>query len=64
VALSALVETANGYRFYFAVYVRNVSRLTPLYMTAIDPFRKLIVYPALLRSVRANWDRTIATRKP
>jgi hypothetical protein len=63
-ALSALVETANGYRFYFAVYVRNVGRLTPLYMAAIDPFRKLIIYPGLMRSVRANWDRAIAVRKP
>jgi hypothetical protein len=58
-ALSALVEEPNRYRFYFAVYVGSVSRLTPLYMAAIDPFRKLIVYPSLLRSVRANWDRTI-----
>ena len=58
-ALSVLVETANSYRFYFAVYVRNVGRLTPLYMALIDPFRKLIVYPSLLRSVRANWNRTI-----
>jgi hypothetical protein len=33
--------------------------LTPFYMAAIDPFRKLIVYPSLLRSVRANWDRTV-----
>lgn len=58
-ALSALVETANSYRFYFAVYVRKVGRLTPFYMALIDPFRKLIVYPSLLRSVRANWNRTI-----
>jgi len=58
-ALSALVETANSYRFYLAVYVRNAGRLTPLYMALIDPFRKLIVYPSLLRSVRANWNRTI-----
>src|SRR5215468_10960064 len=59
-ALSALVETANSYRFYFAVYVRSVGRLTPFYMAAIDPFRKLIIYPSLLRSVRSNWDRTMA----
>jgi hypothetical protein len=58
-ALSALVEEPNRYRFYFAVYVRSASRLTPLYMAAIDPFRKFIVYPSLLRSVRANWDRTM-----
>ncbi len=58
-ALSALVETANCYRFYFAVYVRNVGRLTPLYMALIDPLRKLIVYPSLLRSVRENWKQTV-----
>jgi hypothetical protein len=58
-ALSALVETANSYRFYFAVYVRSVGWWTPLYLTAIDPFRKLIVYPSLLRGVRANWNRTM-----
>jgi hypothetical protein len=60
-ALSALVETAGRYRFYLAVYVRNVGRLTPLYMTLIDPFRKLIVYPSLLRGVRAKWNRAVAT---
>jgi Protein of unknown function (DUF2867) len=57
-ALSALFENQSGYRFYFAVYVRAVSRLTPLYMALIDPFRNLIVYPSLLRSVQANWERT------
>src|SRR5215469_13255598 len=59
-ALSALMETETAYRFYFAVYVRNVSRLTPLYMAAIDPFRKLIVYPSLMRSVRATWNQALA----
>ena len=57
-ALSALVETANGYRFYFGVYVRSVSRFTPIYMTLIDPFRRLVVYPSLLRTVRAKWNKT------
>jgi hypothetical protein len=60
-ALSALVEMAHAYRFYFGVYVRRVSRLTPVYMALIDPFRKLIVYPSLLRSVRATWNRTSGT---
>ena len=57
-AVSALVESADSYRFYFAVYVRNAGRLTPFYMALIDPFRKLIVYPALLRSVRTAWNET------
>ena len=60
-ALSALVETANGYRFYFGVYVRSVNRLTPIYMALIDPFRKRIVYPSLLRNVRRSWNQAFGT---
>ncbi len=56
--LTTVVETANAYRFYFGVYVRSVGRFTPVYMALIDPFRKLVVYPALLRTVRASWDQT------
>jgi Protein of unknown function (DUF2867) len=56
-ALSALVETPAAYRYYLAVYVRSVSRFTPFYMALIDPFRKMIVYPALLRSVRGRWNQ-------
>jgi hypothetical protein len=60
-ALSALVETGNAYRFYFGVYVRRVSRFTPIYMTLIDPVRTLVVYPSLLRTVRAKWNKTFGT---
>src|SRR5262249_4025340 len=60
-ALSALVETANAYRFYFGFYVESVSRFTPLYMAVIDPVRRLIVYPSLLRSVRARWNQAFGT---
>ncbi|PYP84040.1 MAG: hypothetical protein DMG65_23155 [Candidatus Angelobacter sp. Gp1-AA117] len=60
-ALTALVETADGYRFYFGVYVRRVSRFTPVYMALIDPFRKLVVYPSLLRAVRENWNQAFST---
>jgi hypothetical protein len=63
-ALSALVEAPVGYRFYFAVYVREVSLFTPLYMAAIDPFRKLIVYPAMLRGVAAQWSATFGPDRP
>src|SRR5262245_26729655 len=60
-ALSALVEVENAYRFYFGVYVCSVSRFTPLYMALIDPFRRWIVYPSLLHSVRTTWNRTFGT---
>jgi hypothetical protein len=61
-ALTALVETENAYRLYFAVYVRRVGRLTPLYMALIGPFRRWIVYPSLLRSVRTAWDDAFSQR--
>ena len=60
-ALSALIETADAYRFYFGVYVRNVGRFTPVYMALIDPFRKPLVYPLLLRTVRATWNQSFGT---
>ena len=56
-ALTALVETANAYRLYFAVYVHRVGSLTAVYMALIDPFRRFIVYPSLLRSVRTTWNQ-------
>jgi hypothetical protein len=59
--LSTLVETTHAYRFYLGIYVRSVTRLTPVYMAVIDPFRALIVYPSLLRSVRATWNQTFGT---
>ena len=46
----------------FAVYVSRVGRLTPVYMALIDPFRKPIVYPSLLRSVHAGWMRASTVR--
>jgi hypothetical protein len=56
-ALSALAEKADGYRFYFAVYVRQTAWITPFYVGLIDPFRRWIIYPALLKRVRATWDQ-------
>ena len=52
-ALSALAKTADGYRYYFAVYVVSVGWITPLYMALIDPFRRWIIYPALLKNIAA-----------
>ena len=58
-ALSALAEKADSYRFYFAVYVRQSTWITPFYMGLIDPFRRWIIYPALLNKIRATWDQNI-----
>ncbi len=52
---SVLTEPSCGYRLYWAVYVQPVSWLTPLYMALIEPFRRYIVYPAILRRIRRAW---------
>jgi hypothetical protein len=54
----ALRRRAGGYRLYWAIYVENVSAFTPLYMAAIEPFRRFVVYPATLASIRKAWART------
>jgi len=53
----ALVERPSSFRLYWAIYVRPVGRLTAWYMRLIDPFRRVIIYPAVLRHIRAVWSR-------
>ena len=57
---TVLSARGEGYRLYFAVYVRSVSWLTAPYMAAIEPFRRFIVYPAMMRRIRAGWARRYA----
>jgi hypothetical protein len=56
----ALTPRAGGYTLYLGIYVKPVSRFTTLYMALIDPFRRLVVYPALGRYVQRSWSRTHA----
>jgi hypothetical protein len=56
----ALVERAGGYRLYWAIYVRPVGPLTVWYMGLIDPFRRWIIYPAVLRALARGWARHFA----
>lgn len=50
-------EDGTGYRMFWAIHVKPVSRLTSVYMALIAPFRRFVVYPALLRRVREKWIR-------
>lgn len=52
---TALTRTATGYRLYWGVYVLPVSGLTRPYLIAIEPFRRFILYPAMLRRIRRAW---------
>ena len=56
-ALTALIEKPTAYRYYLAVYVRDVSPFTPFSMAMINPCRRRIVYPSFLRGVRARWNQ-------
>jgi hypothetical protein len=53
----ALSEASSGYRLYWAIYVRPVGRITAWYMRLIDPFRRAIIYPAVLRHIRSAWSK-------
>ncbi|WP_437654736.1 DUF2867 domain-containing protein [Sorangium sp. So ce1182] len=56
----AIRPTAEGQRLYWAVYVKPVSRWTSAYMALIEPFRRFIVYPSMLRQLRDAWRAAYA----
>jgi hypothetical protein len=45
----------GGHRGQMAVLVKPNGLLGHAYMTAIKPFRHLIVYPALMRQIEERW---------
>jgi hypothetical protein len=50
------VQQEDGrYRAHIGVYVKPRGRLGELYMLLIQPFRHLIVYPALMRRIGRVW---------
>jgi len=51
----ALERFPSGYRLFWAIHVAPVGRLTTFYMALIDPFRRLLIYPALLRHLHRAW---------
>jgi Protein of unknown function (DUF2867) len=58
---TALAPTATGYRLYWGVYVLPVSWLTRPYLMAIEPFRRFVLYPSMLRRIRRLWLETYGT---
>jgi hypothetical protein len=58
----ALIPIATGYRLYWAVYVVPVSWLTRPYLMAIEPFRRFLLYPAMLRRLRRAWTAQVSSR--
>jgi hypothetical protein len=54
----------GGYLAYLGVFVQPVHGLTSLYMAAIRPFRRWVVYPAIIRTVQAVWAKSMAAALP
>ena len=52
---SALVQREQSYVLYLGIYVKAVGRFTALYMALIDPFRRFVVYPGIVRTVQQAW---------
>ena len=48
----------GGYRGQMAILVKPNGYFGRLYMAGIKPFRHLLVYPALMRRVAADWKKT------
>ena len=48
-------DDAGGYRGQMAVLVKPNGRFGAVYMAAIAPFRYLLVYPALMRTIGRQW---------
>jgi Protein of unknown function (DUF2867) len=48
-------RTPDGHLAYLAVFVKAVHPLTWLYMKAIAPFRRRLVYPAIIRNAQDSW---------
>ncbi len=54
--LMTATPTPSGYVLYTTVYVQRLNWFTPVYMTLVGPILKWIVYPALQKSMLAQWE--------
>jgi hypothetical protein len=57
-------DGAGGYRGQMAVLVKRNGLLGTAYMTAIRPFRHLLVYPPAIRAFGRTWRTTVSTVAP
>lgn len=59
----ASIETEKGYDLYVAVYVKKINWRTPIYMALISPVLKWIIYPAVGKGIKENWEKTFTQNK-
>lgn len=61
--LLAAEKTPDSYRLFNAVYVKNLNWRTPIYMTLVSPMLRRVIYPAIDKSMRQNWEREFPQRR-
>jgi len=59
-----MAPAGDGYRVHWAIYVRPVGPLTRPYMALIDPFRRWMVYPSIIRGFERAWRDAHPARGP
>ncbi len=61
---TSLERSEEGYRVWVAIYVKPMSRWTRWYMALIEPLRRLVVYPALIRRMQREWNAARQAARP
>ena len=59
----ALEPTPDGYQLFWGIHVLPVSVWTKPYLALIDPFRRWLVYPSLLRRIHEVWSREFESQE-
>jgi hypothetical protein len=59
-----VAEGSGGYRGQMAIYVKPNGLLGNAYMAAIKPFRHLVVYPQMLRTMERRWQERPERESP
>jgi hypothetical protein len=62
--IGLIPDQTGGYRTQMAVLVKPNGLFGTAYMAAIRPFRRLIVYPAMLRQIEREWRARDDERTP
>jgi hypothetical protein len=57
----AIEPSDGGYALYWVIFVKDEKPLTPFYMALIDPFRRYLVHPMILRSIQEHWRHRYET---
>ncbi|MER5700167.1 DUF2867 domain-containing protein [Streptomyces mirabilis] len=58
-----VLDEAVGYRGQMAVLVKPNGLIGTVYMAAVKPFRVLVLYPQMLRSIGREWQSTAHLRR-